>query len=77
MESVRYRDALITDLPKDMGWMQCFQETKSERAEGSGEDAWESPPSSYSTAPIVHTEPKVRPQRSLPLRERQEVQEML
>lgn len=24
----RYRDPLITDLARDMGWMQCFQKAK-------------------------------------------------
>jgi hypothetical protein len=59
MQRARYRDPLITDLARDMGWMQCFQGINPEREGGSGEDAWEAPPSSYSTMPIVRTEPKV------------------
>jgi hypothetical protein len=61
MKWARYRDPLITDVAKNMGWMQCFQ--KAERHyEGEGdaeEDLLESPAAGYTTAPIHRTAPKV------------------
>ena len=61
MKRARYRDPLITDIAKNMGWMQCFQ--KAERDyEGEGdaeEDLLESLPSGYTTVTVRRTQPKV------------------
>jgi hypothetical protein len=60
----RYSEPLITDLARDMGWMQCFQDRKRGRQyeghEDSEEDLGAPPPSEYATvAPIRRTAPKV------------------
>ncbi|MGA2204752.1 MAG: DUF1186 domain-containing protein [Terriglobales bacterium] len=61
MKRARYRDPLITDVAKNMGWMQCFR--KAERDyEGEGdaeEDLPESLSSGYTTVPVRRTQPKV------------------
>lgn len=61
MKWARYRDPLITDVAKNMGWMQFFQ--KAERHdEGEGdaeEDRLESLASGYTTAPIYRTAPSL------------------
>lgn len=61
MKRARYRDPLITDVAKNMGWMQCFR--KAERDyEGEGdaeEDLPESLSSGYTTVPVCRTQPKV------------------
>lgn len=55
----RYRAPLITDLARDMGWMQCFQKTKKKHEEGPEEDLQEVMSDRYSTTPIRRTAPKV------------------
>mgnify|MGYP005813193483 CR=1 FL=1 len=61
MRQARYRDPRITDLRKDMGWMQCFhqREREHEREEDSEEDLREPRSSGYTTAPLRRTAPKV------------------
>jgi len=56
-----YRDPLITDVAKDMGWMQCFHDRKREYEwEGDPEEDLLEPLSSeYANAPIRRTTPKV------------------
>lgn len=59
MQRARHRDPLITDLAKNMGWMQCFHDEEPERqARDSEEDPLESL-SEYATAPIRRITPKV------------------
>jgi Protein of unknown function (DUF1186)/SEC-C motif len=57
----RYRDPLITDLARDMGWMQCFhsREREYEEEADSEEDLLPALSSEYVTAPIRRTTPKV------------------
>jgi hypothetical protein len=59
MQRARYRDPLITDLARDMGWMQCFQKTKREYEKDPEEDLQEVMPDRYSATPIRRTAPKV------------------
>jgi hypothetical protein len=57
----RSRDPLITDLARDMGWMQCFHEREREYEEegDSQEDLPEPLSSEHVTAPIRRATPKV------------------
>lgn len=61
MQRARYRDPVITDVAKDMGWMQCFHKAEEDykREEDSEEDVLEPLLSEYATAPIRRTAPKV------------------
>lgn len=61
MQWPRYRDPLITDLAKNMGWMQCFQKVEQgyEREGDCEEDLLEPLSSDYTTAPIRRTAPKL------------------
>jgi len=61
LQRARYREPLITDLARDMGWMQCFQEREREHErEGDREEELLEPISSdYSTAPLRRTSPKI------------------
>jgi hypothetical protein len=59
IQRARYRAPLITDLARDMGWMQCFQKTKKECEEDPEEDLQEVMSDRYSTTPIRRTAPKV------------------
>ncbi|HMH06035.1 MAG TPA: DUF1186 domain-containing protein, partial [Terriglobales bacterium] len=61
MQRARYRDPLIIDLAKDMGWMQCFHDEAQqyEWKRDSGENLVESLSSEYTTAPVRRTSPKV------------------
>jgi hypothetical protein len=61
MQRARYRDPVITDVAKDMGWMQCFHEREREyEVEGdSEEDLLESVSNGYTTVPIRRSTPKV------------------
>lgn len=61
MQRARYRDPLITDLAKNMGWMQCFHDRARKYAEepAFGEQLFESLPSAYATTTIRRTTPKV------------------
>lgn len=61
MQWARHRDPVITDLAKDMGWMQCFHDRKREHAgEGDSEEDLQQPVSSrYVTAPLRRSAPKV------------------
>jgi hypothetical protein len=68
MQRARYREPLITDLGKAMGWMQCFQNADSDD-EPLGEldgDLMESPSSEWATAPIRRTAPKIGRNESCP-----------
>jgi hypothetical protein len=61
LQRARYREPLITDLARDMGWMQCFHDREREY-EGKGdceEDLLEPLSSEYSAAPIRRPAPKV------------------
>jgi hypothetical protein len=61
MQRARYREPLITDMAKAMGWMQCFHNADSDD-EPQGEldgDMMESPSSEWVTMPIRRTAPKV------------------
>ncbi len=61
MERARYREPLITDIGKAMGWMQCFHNADSDdepQQELDG-DLTESPSSEWATAPIRRTAPKI------------------
>ena len=59
MQRARYRDPLITDLARDMGWMQCFQKKRRKYEEDPEEDLQEVMSDRYSTTPIRRTAPKV------------------
>ncbi len=61
MQRARYRDPLITDLAKNMGWMQCFHDEGREYAgEGDSEtNLLDSLSSEYITASVRRTTPKV------------------
>ena len=61
MQRARYRDPLIIDLAKNMGWMQCFHDEAQqyEWKRDSGENLVESLSSEYTTAPVRRTSPKV------------------
>jgi len=60
MKWARYRDPLITDVAKNMSWMQCFQKVERHyEVEGDAEEDLESLASGYTTAPIHRTTPKV------------------
>jgi hypothetical protein len=60
MQWAQHRDPLITDVAKDMGWMECFHPQREYRREGdSGEDLLGSPSGEYAPAPIRRTAPKV------------------
>ena len=59
MQGARYRAPLITDLARDMGWMQCFQKSKKEYEEDPEEYLREVMSDRYSTTPIRRTVPKV------------------
>jgi hypothetical protein len=65
LQRVRYREPLITDLARDMGWMQCFHKREREhegKHEGKGdreENLLEPFSSDYGTAPMRRTAPKV------------------
>jgi hypothetical protein len=68
IQRARYREPLITDLGKAMGWMQCFQNADSDD-EPLGEldgDLMESPSSEWATAPIRRTAPKIGRNESCP-----------
>lgn len=61
MQRARYREPLITDMGKAMGWMQCFQNADSDdepQQELDG-DLTDSPSSEWATAPIRRTTPKI------------------
>jgi|SRR5665213_3328198 len=61
MQRAQYREPLITDIGKAMGWMQCFQNAYSDD-EPQGEldaDLMESPASEWATEPIRRTAPKI------------------
>jgi hypothetical protein len=73
----RHRDPVISDLARDMGWMQCFQKAKRNYEEDSDEDLPAVTSSEYSTIPIRRSVAQGRSQRPLSLRQRQEIQEML
>jgi hypothetical protein len=65
MERARHREPLITNMARDMGWMQCFH--KSDRAyemiedseQEFEEDLPEFPSSEHATAPIRRSAPKI------------------
>jgi len=61
MQHARYRDSLISDLAKSMGWMQCFHDEarENEGERDSEENLLESLSSEYATAPIRRTTPKI------------------
>jgi hypothetical protein len=61
MQWAQYRDPLITDVAKDMGWMQCFHkaERDHEREGDFEEERLEPLSSGYPTAPIRRTAPKI------------------
>jgi len=59
MQRARYRDPLISDLARDMGWMQCFQKKRRKYEEDPEEDLQEVMSDRYSTTPIRRTAPKV------------------
>jgi len=61
MQRARYREPLITDLARDMSWMQCFHERdrEPEREEDREEEPLEPISSDYSTAPLRRTAPKI------------------
>jgi len=59
MQRARYRDPLITDLARDMGWMRCFQKKRRKYEEDPEEDLQEVMSDRYSTTPIRRTAPKV------------------
>ena len=61
MQRARYRDPLIIDLAKNMGWMQCFHDEAQqyEWKRDSEENLVESLSSEYTTAPVRRTSPKV------------------
>src|SRR5208283_880539 len=61
MQWARHRDPLITDLARNMGWMQCFQKVEQdyEREGDFEEDLLEPLSSDYTTAPIRRTAPKL------------------
>jgi hypothetical protein len=61
MQKARYRDPVITNVAKDMGWMECFHDREREY-EGLGhseENLLEPLSSEYAAAPIRRTTPKV------------------
>ena len=60
-QRARYRDPLITDLARNMGWMQCFHhEARGHKGERDiEEDLPDSLSSEYATAPARRTTPKV------------------
>ena len=56
----RYREPVITDLARNMGWMQCFHDDEKRRRERDSEEDLPEPWSGgYATAPIRRTTPKV------------------
>jgi len=59
MQRGRYRDPLINDVAKDMGWMQCFHKVERDygRKRDSEEELLESLSSGSPTVPIRHTAP--------------------
>jgi hypothetical protein len=60
MQWARHRDPLITDIAKNMGWMQCFRQQKDyEWQRDFDEDLLEPRSSEYTTAPFRRTAPKV------------------
>jgi len=60
MQWAQQRDPLITDVAKDMGWMECFHPQREYQREGdSGEDLLGSLSGEYAPAPIRRTAPKV------------------
>lgn len=62
MRRARYREPLITDLARNMGWMQCFQpEAEPCEREQEAEESLLAPPwrEHRLTAPIRRTTPKV------------------
>jgi Protein of unknown function (DUF1186)/SEC-C motif len=68
MQRARYREPLITDLAKNMGWMQCFQD-EAQEYEGerdSEENLLESLSSEYTPAPVRRTTPKIGRNESCP-----------
>jgi hypothetical protein len=55
-----WRDAVITDVRKSMGWMQCFHKEQDYKSRGNTEeDLVEAASSEYTPVPIRSTEPKV------------------
>jgi hypothetical protein len=61
MQRARYRDPLISDLAKNMGWMQCFHDEarEYEGERDAEENLRELRSSEYTTAPVGRTAPKV------------------
>lgn len=61
MQRALYRDPLITDLAKNMSWMQCFHDEKRDyrQKRDTEENLLESLSSDYLTATIRRTTPKV------------------
>jgi hypothetical protein len=61
MQQARHREPLISDLARDMGWMQCFQEPppEYEREGDREEDLLELVPGEYAPAPMRRPAPKV------------------
>jgi hypothetical protein len=61
MQRARYREPLITDLAKNMGWMQCFHEESREydREQDSEENLLGSLSGQYMTATVRRTTSKV------------------
>ncbi len=61
LRQARHREPLITDLARDMSWMQCFYKTAPEyEPEGDyEEDLLEALSSEYAPAPLRRTAPKV------------------
>jgi hypothetical protein len=60
MQWARHHDPLITDIAKNMGWMQCFRKQKDyERQRDFEEDLLGPRSSEYITAPFRRTAPKV------------------
>jgi hypothetical protein len=56
----QYRDPLINDLAKDMGWMDCFHAKRSAEPETDWDDViWPSSNESMIPEPIRRTEPKI------------------
>jgi len=70
IQRARYREPLITDLARDMGWMQCFQEREreNERDRDREEELREPISGEYGTAPLRRTAPKIGRNEPCPCR---------